>query len=243
MFCTPLDRAADQVMGSLPHTQPPTTAVTCFGLMQLRPAQATSAGPPGCATPQPSGHCGPLTTTNCKGLSFHGSPIMRSSPQLVPIFYGNWTDMQRNIVFKFLSGIGGSCWMGITALYSDSDGWYQNTRNLFNLTADKAYAGVSIGTWGLTGILQYDDVSGQRRGACGLGLLSSTHCTGHHTGQSVSVDGNLFVATYCNCENKQGARIYCECISQEASTAMTRTRCLSVPLSCCAWSTGSQHSV
>lgn len=84
-----------------------------------------------CAQPSPAPACGPPGFT-CSGIGYNGhdpyflqyptwfgEAIMRTGTVLVPIFYGSaWTTAQMNIILNFLSGLGGSTWMGITSLYS-----------------------------------------------------------------------------------------------------------------------------
>ena len=65
------------------------------------------------------------------GIAYHDpNPVMRTM-KLVPLFYGNWTSTQKNLVTRFLSGLGGSSWMGITNLYSDMTGFIANATGLY----------------------------------------------------------------------------------------------------------------
>lgn len=93
---------------------------------------------------------------------------MRTGTVLVPIFYGSsWTAAQKTIILDFLSGLGGSTWMGITSLYSDDNGFYQNT-GLFSSTASKAYASLPTGTYGLGTTLSDAQVCAGVLAACML---------------------------------------------------------------------------
>lgn len=51
--------------------------------------------------------------------------------KLVPMFYGSWNAAQKAIVTTFLSGLGGSSWMGINNLYSDTTGPIANATGLY----------------------------------------------------------------------------------------------------------------
>lgn len=85
---------------------------------------------------------------------------MNTGLTLFPIFYGSrWTAAQMGIIFKFLSGLGGSAWMNISALYSDRvNGFYPNNRGLFNSSAPQAYASLPTGSYGLTTQLSDTDI-------------------------------------------------------------------------------------
>src|SRR5205807_3149072 len=64
------------------------------------------------------------------GINYHGGPVMKGTPNIYLIWYGNWTtgpkasDRQTtvNLVDAFLDGLNGSGYMRINSTYGDNSG-------------------------------------------------------------------------------------------------------------------------
>lgn len=109
------------------------------------------------------GHCSYMPAGGCpSGILYQSTdPIMHAPLQLVPIFYGkSWTAHQISLVKTFLSGLGGSTWMAMNAIYSDTSSYGANNPGMnspysynYNTAAHPLplgtsldYAGVSVST-------------------------------------------------------------------------------------------------
>lgn len=94
----------------------PCPAVSPSSSLAVTPATAATVAAGGC--PQ--------------GIDYYAPNPVMHTVKLVPMFYGTWTANQKALITAFLSGLGGSRWMGINALYSDTTGFSSNAPGMYS---------------------------------------------------------------------------------------------------------------
>jgi len=107
------------------------------------------AGPVGFAVSQ--GH----------GINYHGGPVMKGTPNIYIIWYGNWTngphasDSQAtvNLVDAFLDGLNGSGYMRINSTYGDNSGNVTGNTHRSTQIFDSGSQGTTFNDTGLRNIV------------------------------------------------------------------------------------------
>jgi len=81
------------------------------------------------------GNSGTGAVVTGNGINYNGGPVMRGAVNVYYIYYGSWTDAQKNLLEGFAGSIGGSPYMGINTTYGDTIG---------NVSGQVAFAGSTV---------------------------------------------------------------------------------------------------